>query len=274
MPGSRILVAAAILLTACVAFAPGQSEAQALPETDVANPQCGNEIMARQLTYYRRTGAWIPESELRLPAREFLGETPADPTTLVEVSRYHPDCETGTEMEAAADAFVREAYRTALHHGWDRFEAARDAGFEPEKAHNHHETHFVHVENARDNRLLDPAAPEYLMYYRTDEGPLLVGMMFMVRTPDERGPQFGGARTVWHYHAYEDVACLQDLRISSPTDTADGPVCPEGSTETFASPEMLHVWFVDHPQGPYATSMALSPDVLARGIREDLQALR
>ncbi len=250
---------------------PSAAAAQDLPEVEVANPRCGHAMMVRQLTYYRRTGAWIPESDLRLPAREFLGSVPADPTTLVEVSRYHPDCPATADLQAAAEEFLVRAYRVALERGWDRFDRSRADGFEPGKAGDPNETHFVHLGHSLDDRLLDPEAPEYLMYYPTSDGPLLVGMMFMVRTPEERGPQFGGPQTVWHYHAYEDPACLQDMRISSPHDTPSGPVCPEGATAGFKSPEMLHLWFVDHPEGTYATSMILPPAVLEGGIREDLR---
>lgn len=247
--------------------------AQKLPQIDVPNAQCGKDLRARQLSFYGREGSWIPEADLGLPVTGGVGEIPEDPTTLVELSRFHPDCPPDPALNQRAAAFVQRAYRVAMERGWDDFDRARRDGFEPYKAHAHNETHFVNIENSLDDRVADPEAPEYLMYYPTPDGPLLVGMMLMVRRLGEHGPQFGGANTVWHYHAYEKPACIDRMQISSARDTSQGPICERGELAGFKSPEMMHVWFVDHPLGPYATSMQLPKDVLQRGIRSDLKAL-
>jgi hypothetical protein len=60
------------------------------------------------------------------------------------------------------------------------------------------------------------------------------------------------------------------MRVSSAARSRDGFTCVRGEYIGFKSPEMLHVWFVDHPKGAYATSMSLTPDILRRGIRKDL----
>jgi hypothetical protein len=50
-----------------------------------------------------------------------------------------------------------------------------------------------------------------------------------------------------------------------------GQDCPGGSI-TYRSDEMMHVWLVDHPDGPFATRMyinpALLPKLLARRMQE------
>ena len=56
----------------------------------------------------------------------------------------------------------------------------------------------------------------------------------------------------------------------SSTEGPDASVGERGELVGHESPEMLHVWFVDHTEGPYATSMRLPPEVLAKGIRADL----
>lgn len=256
-----------------LASIPLQLSAQDIPQVDVPNLLCGKDLRGRQLTFHGREGGWISETDLGLPITGGEGEIPEDPTTLVELSRYHPDCPPDAELDASAEDFVKQAYRTAVERGWDNFDRASRDGFEPHKAHAHNQTHFVNYEYVLDDRLMNPGAPEYLMYYPTDDGPLLVGMMFMVRELGEHGPQFGGANTVWHYHAYEKPACIERMQISSARDTPDGPVCETGELAGFKSPEMMHVWFVDHPQGAFATSMQLPPAVLNGGIREDLKAI-
>lgn len=53
----------------------------------------------------------------------------------------------------------------------------------------------------------------------------------------------------------------------------DGLFCEKGELADHQSPEMIHVWFVDHPEDPFATAMRLAPDVLEGGIRPDLLEL-
>lgn len=235
---------------------------------------CGEDTFVRELTYRGRTGPWVPEREFN--ARAFPPPTrgSADPTTLVEVSSFHPDCPATAEQEHQARAFVERAFRVARERGWMDFEQAQRDGFEPYKHHEANETHFVNLEYSLDERVLDPEYPEYLMYYDGPDGEKrLVGMMFFVPEPEARGPQFGGPLTVWHYHYYEEPVCLHQMRVSSATESADGIHCEEGEPGGYRSPEMLHVWFVDHPEGPFATSMILRPEIVRQGIRPDLLAL-
>ena len=96
----------------------------------------------------------------------------------------------------------------------------------------------------------------------------LAGLMFYTRRSDERGPQVGGPLTRWHYHVWASPNCLVDglLSVGSPRDGR----CARGEP-AHRSPEMLHVWFLDHPEGPFATSMWLKPDQLRTLIERDEQ---
>ena len=94
----------------------------------------------------------------------------------------------------------------------------------------------------------------------------LVGYMFYVARADERGAQLGGPLTVWHYHVWSRARCF--VRDVLPVGLA-GPAggCERGDVR-FRSPEMLHVWLVDHPKGPFATSMNLDPILLGQLLRK------
>ena len=121
-----------------------------------------------------------------------------------------------------------------------------------------------------DDRILDPQRPEFLMYYRTRKGMVLTGFMFFGRSIEDRGLQVGGPLTVWHYHVWNRRRCFRDGVIAI-SFLKRGEDCPGGETG-YRSPEMMHVWLVDHPSGPFATRMhidpTLLPNLLAKRMRE------
>jgi len=81
--------------------------------------------------------------------------------------------------------------------------------------------------------------------------------MFFTRSLEEEGPKLGGPGAEWHYHPYDDVRCaIKGLWTVSKAD-ANGQ-CAEGIPVT-RTPEMLHVWFIDHPLGRF-TEMKIVPD--------------
>ena len=63
--------------------------------------------------------------------------------------------------------------------------------------------------------------------------------------------------------------CLIDdvLALGVP---ADGKPCKKG-TPSKRSGEMMHVWLIDHPRGPFASSMILPPDVLLPGLEKRMR---
>jgi hypothetical protein len=146
--------------------------------------------------------------------------------------------------QAAADQLV-----TATKAGVDRFAdiaAAEAAGYRivtPFAFYGARAAHFHNDAYALDGRVLDPERPEDLVYLKQDDGQLvLLGVMYLA--PVGEGPAVGGPLTQWHTH---DDLC----------GSADGlvPSLPSGECPPGTGPlgvEMLHVWLVDHPEGPFA----------------------
>ena len=227
-----------------------------------AQEACGTEWWVRERNWRGYIGEWMPAEELT--TREY---------PLIETSQYHPNCLATPEQESWAKEFVERSYLAAVEHGWFDFDKGLADGFVPYKPNIRNEDHFVNVEFSLDDEILNPDRPEYLMYYKTDEGMQLVGYMYFVRQLGEQGPQPGGPHTVWHYHQFEIPGCLDRMQMFSAKEGPDGLFCERGEMVGNESPEMLHVWFVNHPEGPYATSMRLPPEVLAEGVREDLLEL-
>jgi uncharacterized membrane protein len=154
-----------------------------------------------------------------------------------------------------ADEFVARCFESARRHGWLNFETALADGF---KLQWDDRSHYVNREFLFDQQILDPDRPEFLMYRDTPRGKLLMGYMFYARSIDERGPQPGGSLALWHYHPWGPRGyCAEGglLPVSRPG--ADGS-CTDGQ-RVLRSAEMLHVWFIDHPLGPFADAM-LFPD--------------
>ena len=150
-----------------------------------------------------------------------------------------------------AQAFVQQSLESARRHGWFEFEQAQREGFQRLAD---DPAHYFKREFLFDDRVLDPERPEFLMYRDTPRGKLLVGFMYFARSVDERGPQPGGVLTSWHYHPWGLPGyCAEGgiLPIGRPDEEGG---CPDGVHVT-RSAEMLHVWFIDHPLGPYAHAM-------------------
>lgn len=154
-----------------------------------------------------------------------------------------------------------------LKNGWEDFEKALADGFE---LLTNDRRHYYNEEYVFDDRVLDPERPEFLMYYDTPEGKRLVGFMFYVAGRLDRGPQIGGPLTVWHYPLFSEPVCTLGLRrgrvrrgqdLLPGADAAERGDCAWGSP-TQRSPEMLHVWLIRHPMGPFGTRMHLPPDLV------------
>ena len=136
-------------------------------------------------------------------------------------------CKPTAEQMAAADRLVT-ATTLALHRFRD-VDTAVDAGylplgFEPNGVH-----HYLNTALRNDDATLDPERPESILYGRTPTGDLFpVGAMYMMSQVGETGPAVGGCITPWHSHGFPFAAPGQQ------------------------SVEMMHVWTVALPGGPYA----------------------
>jgi len=159
------------------------------------------------------------------------------------------------EQRQWADEFVQRCWDSARRHGWFDFERAKADGFTLQWGDTEH---YVKHEFVFDDKILDPDRPEFLMYRKTPRGNLLLGFMFFTRSLEEHGPQPGGSLAPWHYHPWNGRGYCAEGGVL-PFSRPDGHgQCAEGE-HVSRSAEMLHVWFVDHPLGPYADAM-LFPD--------------
>ena len=62
--------------------------------------------------------------------------------------------------------------------------------------------------------------------YPTAEGQKLAGFMFQTNERYDRGPQLGGPLTVWHYHVFNRLRCVDGAGGSS--GFAKGRACGKG----------------------------------------------
>jgi len=202
------------------------------------------------------TGPWETESEYPKPTPD------SPPMVMREVTRYAPGTEPTAEQVKAAHDFVEACHASALRHGWANYETGLAAGFErPPRD----PRHYRNIEYLLDGMVLDPDRPEYLMYYPTVAGTMeLVGFMFMTNNRTQWGPQIGGPLTIWHYHIWTNKQCV-DRDVISLGFVEPDEECERGVGD-HRSLEMMHVWLIDHPDGPFATPMDLPQDLVEAGL--------
>jgi hypothetical protein len=110
----------------------------------------------------------------------------------------------------------------------------------------------VHLENKAyksDGATLDPARPEMLVYAVDGSRATLLGVVYVMEVAGRPGPTPGGAITRWHAHNLCVSALPPGIGIVSPYGG-----CPALSVSV-TSPEMMHVWVVDNPDGPFADGL-------------------
>ena len=158
------------------------------------------------------------------------------------------------EQQQWTKDFYERSLKAAIDNGWFDFETAMRNGFQPDRVNR---THFPNLEYMFDDVVLDPERPEWLVYHETPHGKTLMALMFFTRTIDEVGPNPGGPLALWHYHPYKYPTCAIG-GIWAVGDPDEDGTCPEGELVD-RSPEMFHVWFIDHPLGRY-TEMKIIPE--------------
>lgn len=255
-----LLAAATIGLPACGA------RDTAAPDAAAPAASAAPALGPRYVCEYNPDPAALPECELE--SRFFADPNEASMMQMLEVTRY-AGVDPTSEQKKAAEELVRRCHESAEKHGWYDFARGSADGFKLKVS---DETHYNNIEFLFDDKVLDPDRPEYLMYYDTPKGKVLAGFMFVPRSNTEEGPQIGGNLTRWHYHTWPKPICL----VKGILDT--GPVvdgkCETGSPST-RSPEMMHVWLLDHPQGRFATAMYLPQELLEKLVAErDARAAR
>ena len=101
----------------------------------------------------------------------------------------------------------------------------------------------------RDGAILDPARPEALVYAGASGESRLLAAMYVMPRAGIAGPCIGSSLTQWHAHT--------NLCFDRSTRAVVGSVgprrsCPPGAVNR-VTPEMLHVWVVPNPGGPFAS---------------------
>jgi hypothetical protein len=157
-----------------------------------------------------------------------------------------------TPAQRAAAAKLLAGTRSAVRR-WPTIKAAEADGFRPINV-TKGLVHLGRIDWIADRRVLDPTHPESLVYYQAPDGrSLLLGAMYIM-PPGQDGPQIGGSLTRWHVHTN---LCLNPVTDLTTPVRADGS-CQPGSAKPSSPPQMLHVWTVDYPGGPFADIDAAS----------------
>ncbi len=150
--------------------------------------------------------------------------------------------------------FYERSLKAALDNGWFDFDTAMAQGFQADPVNR---THFPNPEYMFDDRVLDPEKPEWLVYHDSPDGKVLMALMFFTRELLDEGPTPAGPLALWHYHPYWQPRCaIEEIwTVGKPDESGE---CAEGELVT-RTPEMFHVWFIDHPLSRY-TEMKIVPD--------------
>ena len=152
-----------------------------------------------------------------------------------------------TPAERAAAADLVTAARVALSRYADPAVAAADgyrvnglAGID---------FHAANPANENDDRVLDPAHPETLVYAVAPDGrPVLMGAMFLMPKIGTPGPTIGGPLTVWHAHEHVCFSLTPPglAGLLSPLG-----MCPLGTIDMPITAEMIHIWIVPGAPEPF-----------------------
>ena len=153
---------------------------------------------------------------------------------------HHPS---DAQRRAAAELAAATAQATAEYASLD---AAMLAGYRPGLGMQGPDVHLENKAYTSDGRTLDPQRPEMLVYAVDGDRATLLGVVYVMEVAGRPGPAPGGAITQWHAHNLCISAAPPGLGIVSPFGG-----CPAMSVSV-TSPEMMHVWVVDNPAGPFA----------------------
>lgn len=123
--------------------------------------------------------------------------------------------------------------------------------------------HYINPEYLMSGETLNPERPESLIYGNAARGPVLLAAMYIQHGLGRPGPDIGGPLTLWHSHSNLCFSVRSQI-VAGFTDGAGR--CPEGQLNA-GTPEMLHVWVVDNPAGPFSPDM--NPSALVALLRAD-----
>lgn len=189
-------------------------------------------------------------TEEQVAAAEAGWPRPFDPAVAMDVSGI-PGVDASQERRALdLIAATRRELPT-----WSTTEAARAAGYTSIRDAATGYEHYVNWRLLLDGKLLDPTAPESLVFRVDGAERTLVSAMFMAApgTPmdDPSLTGYAGALMQWHIH---DNLCWRDVDgqpvVAGITNFSGR--CPAGTENRGLDIPMVHVWIVAHECGPFA----------------------
>lgn len=172
--------------------------------------------------------------------------------TNIEITQ-HPNQDPTEEDYNSAYAFYDETYDSMVQNDLLTVESAEEEGYV--KWDN---IHWIHPDRLLEEGTLNTNKPESLVFQDGE----LVGVMYLQNKLTDRGEQFAGPLTMWHYHPLplaEEPVCMGEQITQQSSADVHYP-CREGAERRKRSPEMIHVWLKKHPKGQYATRMRNLPD--------------
>jgi hypothetical protein len=158
-------------------------------------------------------------------------------------AEHHPTA----AQAAAADRLAVETVAAARRYA--DIAAARAAGYRASLGETGWDVHLENDAYGRDGRVLDPRRPEQLVYAVHGGRATLLGVVYVMERAGVPGPAPGGPVTGWHAHNVCVTAIPPGFGVVSPFGG-----CPAFGVQ-MTVPEMMHVWTVDNPRGPYADAL-------------------
>ena len=164
---------------------------------------------------------------------------------------------TAAQLEAAA-RLLRDTLAAVAKYRDQRVAVA--AGYQPMEPPDQEIVHFVNRAYFTNADVLKPQHVQSLIYYNGAKGPILIGAMYIMPRAGMPGPEIGGSLTSWHNHenlCFDNqtnmpVAFVGDAFFDNNSGWSRS--CPKGSSKQ-DTPEMLHVWVIDNPAGPFDSDM-------------------
>ncbi len=151
-------------------------------------------------------------------------------------------------QESATVSLVNTTWADAKK--YQSLAVAKADGFRPVTPTGLPVVHYINPANYRTTLfggpVIDPSAPQSLVYANTPKGAVLVAVMYIDSPLEAATPEPGGCLTQWHVHTN---LCFG--RGGRGVVGEMDPTCPAGSVNRM-SPPMLHIWFAPIPGGPTA----------------------
>jgi hypothetical protein len=196
-------------------------------------------------------GAGTVEAAAVVPPHPFV---PGEPIDLGGVPGVTPAQQAEAENLLASTLYFLphwSDYKVAEAEGWASIGDAATG----------HE-HFVNTDLFDDGKVLDPTAPESLVYANVGGVRTLQAAMFMMPTGSTMAdvPNTGGALMQWHIH---DNLCFNAAGKVAGLRAAGAP-CPAGLFIGGENP-MIHVWITQNECGPFAALEGLGAGTIADG---------